>query len=395
MYFSFTPKRLMEAANDIVLLHKKQREVVNYLPSDRLRELIERVVALELYQVKKNAYVLSEDEVLQIAGYLPHNYYGVDMKNLFLVCNYRSTSEVCKILFEQWQSAYDNKQCNQYMREQLQVNEDFIILMHGHHLGDNLFDDVLKSDSIPTRIGLECVGRTFPKGYSFLDKMNYFGIQGNTRLYHDTLFLFYTFCNKEDYLSAIKTELLAVIQRYNEGSLKAFLYRFLEFLSLTELESFFDMARYFLATIGDVDSNKGKKFFSDATKEVKEKYRDWLIRIKINEYFGNDERSRFWKQFQFKSVVRYGYSNSVLMEFEEYFAIEFLGKSMGPIYIYRKETFEKYIRRWMRSYNNGELRQKLFHNENLYFRREEHRGYWQGKVKDILLRYSITETLKW
>ena len=166
MFFSFTPKKLIEAANDVAIVHKKQRDVLDYSPNDSLKELIERIVALELFQVKKNAYVLSEDEVLQIAGYLPHNYYGVDMQNLFLVCNYRSNSEMCKVLFEQWQSAYDNKQCNQYMREQLIVNEHFIILMHGHHLEESLFDDVLKSDSIPTRIGLECVGRNFPKGYS-------------------------------------------------------------------------------------------------------------------------------------------------------------------------------------------------------------------------------------
>ena len=395
MDFSYTPKRLIEAASDIALQHKRQRELNYSEPNDRLRILVERIVALELYQVKQNALALTADEVLLIAGYLPHNYYNVDMKNLFLVFSYRSSQQACETLYEQWQSAYDNDQCNQYMREQLQINEKFIMLMRGHNISEQIFDEILLADIIPSRFGMECVNRQFPIGYSLLNKMNYFGVQGNTRLYHDCKFLFYTFCNKQDYLAASKSELLGVIQKYGDTALKAFLYRFLGLLSLAELEQYYEMARYFSVSLGEISTPKGNAFFLDATDEIKEKYRDWLNRFKISQYFGNDSRSRFWKQYQFKTVEKFNSSNAVLMEFEKYYAVEFLGESMGPIYFYEKGVFEKNVRRWMRMFNNNELRQQLFHSPNLYFYRKEHRGDWQWSVNSVLISNRITEKVRW
>ena len=395
MDFSYSPKRLIEAANDIALQHKKKRELNYTTTNDKLKKLIERIVSLELYQVKQNALALPEDDVLLIAGYLPHNYYNVEMKNLFLVFSYRSSQQACEVLYEQWQSAYDNDQCNKYIQEQLIQNEKFILLMRDNNLSEQLFDEILRADIIPARFGQECVNRHFPSGYSLLNKMNYFGVEGNTRLYYDCQFLFYTFCNKQDYLAASKVELLATIQKYGDSALKEFLYRFLKMLSLVELEQFYEMARYFSVSIGEITTQKANLFFSDATDEIKEKYRDWLNRFKISQYFGYDERSRFWKQYQFKSVEKFNRSNAVLMEFEKYYAVEFLGDSMGPIYFYEKETFEQTVRRWMRIYNNGELRQQLYHRPTLYAYRKEHRGNWQWSVNSLLISNRITERVRW
>lgn len=395
MDFSYIPSRLIEATKDIALQHKRQHEVNYAAPNDKLKVLVERISALELYQVKQNALALSEDEVLLVAGYLPHNYYNVDMRNLFLVFSYRSSRQACEVLYDQWQSAYDNDQCNRYMREQLQTNEKFIVLIRGNNMSEQIFDEILSSDIIPSRFGKECVNRQFPSGFSLLNKMNYFGVQSSTRLYHDCQFLFYTFCNKQDYLSANRSELLSVVQKYGETALKTFLYRFLEILSLAELEQFYELARYFSLTLGDIDTSKCKEFFSNAPHEIKEKYRDWLNRFKINQYFGNDSRSKFWKQYRFKSVYKFNISNAVLMEFEKYYAIEFLGNSMGPIYFYEKEIFDKQVRKWMRMFNNSELRQQLFHNPNLYSYRKEHRGDWQWDVNSVLISKHITEKIRW
>jgi hypothetical protein len=83
------------------------------------------------------------------------------------------------------------------------------------------------------------------------------------------------------------------------------------------------------------------------------------------------------------------------MEFEKYYAVEFLGDSMGPIYFYNKEIFDKYVRRWMRIYNNSELRQQLYHSPNLYSYRKEHRGDWQWSVHSVLISNHITEKVRW
>jgi hypothetical protein len=250
----------------------------------------------------------------------------------------------------------------------------------------------LKSDDdIAILYGKEINKRNFAMGISFKEKLNFLGVRYDSRLYHDCEFLFYTYCGKEDYLAVEDLKLLSVINKYNEKMLKSFLENFLSLLSLKELERFAQLANYMNKMIGDnIDI-----FFENMPLAIKEKYIDWINIYKVIQYFGYDERSQFWKNYRFKHVSKYRYSNSVVMEFENYVAIEFLGQAMGPIYIYEKEYYNSNVKYWFanKTYDNSEMRTKLYRGTDYVHHgyRKIHNGYWQGDVNRYLVRNRITE----
>lgn len=390
----YVPKRLISVKEQVSIQHPLEREVPKIVKNDELRRLINEIVNLELFQVKTFALTLSEEDVWKITGYLPHNYYGVNLDNLFLVFKYRSSKKACKILYREWQSVYDNKVCNDFIAKQLVDNEDLILLTREINFGEKLFSEILHSDTIPIRIGKECLRYNKSNKADLEEKARHFHIENDTVLFHDIEQLFYTYCGRDDYMNASLSRLENTISKYKDDVLKAFLNNFLSLLSLNDLDKFLVIGKYLDNRLGDVESAKCRNFFNNSPLRVWEKYHNWIIRIKINDVFGNDERSLFWRQYKFVSrPKKYHQSNSVSMEFENYYVVEFLGQAMGPMYFYKKDVFNDKIYRYMSRENNQELRQTLFHSPQLYEYRKPHLGYWQGVINRLLIRNRITEKL--
>lgn len=393
MYFNFVPKRLIQSREDISIIHANKRTPVAIQPNDELMKLIKRLASLELYQVRKNAFALSNEEAMKVAGYLPHNYYDVEMQNLFLVFRYRSNKEMCYILYNEWQDSYTDTSCNKYMRELLNYDENFIMMIRNNHLKESDFFEFLENSDIAYRLGRETYNHQFREGATLGDKLNYFGIRNNSRLYRNCAFLFFTYCEREDYLAVSKSELLTFIKKYGPGQLKSFLNNFLIRLELKDLQEFSEIAKYLISQTGEKNTDKFNTFFADFQSDLVAKYINWINIYKVYQYFGNDIRSNFWKRYRFDNITYYNYSNAVVMEFKNYYAVEFLGHNMGPIYIYEKEIFNQSVRRWFSVLNNSDLRSALFNNSQLYFYRKPHQGRWQYEVNSVLLRYNITERL--
>ena len=70
MEFTFVPKRLIKEKEDIVLIHDNVGTPHISRQDDSLRELIERLTGLELYQVRKTANTLTEKEF--VLNFTPH-----------------------------------------------------------------------------------------------------------------------------------------------------------------------------------------------------------------------------------------------------------------------------------------------------------------------------------
>ena len=390
----FFPKRLTETKEQVNIQHPLEREVPIICKNDELYRLINEIVSLELFQVKTYSLTLSEDDVFKVIGYIPHNYYGVKLDNLFLVFKYRSTKRICDFLYKEWQSCYDNRTCNKFMESLLVDNEDWILLTRKINFGERVFKEILSSDNIPIKMGIECLKYKASNTVSLEEKAKHFYIDNNTVLFHDIERLFYTFCTREDYLVADLFRLEKTISKFNDQTLIIFLNNFLSKLTLNELDRFISIGKYLDNRLGDVESTKCRNFFINSPIQIWEKYHNWIIRIKINDVFGNDERSVFWRGYKFVSrPQRFYQSNSVSMEFENYIVVEFLGQAMGPMYFYKKDVFNSVIYKFMKRQNNQELRQTLYHNPKLYVYREIHSGYWQGKIHRLLIRERITEKL--
>lgn len=395
MYQAFIPKRLNQVREEIAIRHENQTEVPLIKPVENLKDLILRIAALQLHQVKRTAMSLTDEEVLLIAGYLPHNYFRVKLRNLFEVYKLRANKQTGEILFREWQDAYDSKECNQFMIDLLLYDELFIVQQRSYHLTEELFKTILSADNIALSFGREAYRNAPSTCVNLVQKMDYYGVRKESRLYIDAAFLIYTFCNKELYIKTPNDELLRFVRQYDHRLFKQFLKNFLNVLLLKELVQFKKIADYCITQTGEVGTNKFNTFFADFDSESRRKYTNWINVYRINTYFNNDDRSRFWKQYEFLSVRKYNISDSVVMEFEKYYAIEFLGYQMGPIYIYERKIFEDVIESWFRSNNNHDLRSLLYNTKDKYASyRKTHNGYWQIEVNRVLLRNGITSKLK-
>lgn len=393
MDYAFIPKKLIETKKMIVKKHPNKEDPIQISPNKELRQLIIELINIKPNQIKKYAYVLSERNIIMVTLYLPYNYYNVDMRNLFGLLNWRSDSKLMKLFYFEWQKNYDNEQCNQLFKEHIIKNKMFrdIIMKYNHSVFH--FTRILQSNNIAIAFGKMCLERQEIRNLSFSNKMMYFGISENSRLFRECKMYYYTFCRKEDYKSADILEFTQTIMRYPDDLLRIFLLNFLSAMNYRDLFDFHDICEYLVRKIGNQESLMYNFFFSNADNELVMKYKKWLNILNIEKYFNNDERSDFWKLYDFESIVHHSRSESVEMESKDYYIVEFLGQSMGPFYIYKKRTYEDKIRYLCNLYDNLELRSELFRKRTLYVWRKEHRGNWQWAAADYLEENKIVKKL--
>ncbi|MCR5836008.1 MAG: hypothetical protein K6G88_05855 [Lachnospiraceae bacterium] len=401
MNYSFTPRRLMQSKEDIAIQHPLKRELSLIVPDDALFRLITRLVSLEKNQVKKNALALSLEDIQKVTIYLPFNYYSVNMSNLFEVFRYRSTIDLCQLLYNQWQDSYDNNDCNAFLKEMAERDENFIMILHKNNLSEAVSTELFGSDNIPLFFAI-LIKDTMNISLALEVKVKHWGIRDDSRLFKQIQFLFYTFCNRADYLMIPQSTLIDIVKKYGVTDLrilKLFLINYLQEFKLSELEECRELARYLETQTGKNRTDEFNKFFADVDASIVEKYVNWLNILLINDVFGYDERSLFWKQYKFLHIDRYWKSDSIVMEMKNYYVTEFLGKAMGPIYFYEKDVFNTKVRRWFLIYDNTELRSKLFNHQELCDGRETHmkpngdEHYWCRKVHGILISKRMTEKI--
>lgn len=388
----FIPKRLIQAREEIIDRHPGKKKIIETAvrESKEIRKLIERIVALPERKVKKEAFTLSDLEMASIAGYCPSNRFKVKLDNLEQVLYYRSDPRFWEIYYRAWQDYYLIAENNSFLLKQVKRDEIFVEFMKEHHLDESNCQILFGSEDVPHSLGELFYDSKLTIEKSLSERLTFFGVRENTRLYNECAIQFYTYCSRKEYLDGSKDEVEAAVRKYGLELLRKFLLNFLAKLSLSDMDSFPALGQYFLKEIGEISTEKARQLFNGFPKELSEKYSDWLIRLRIDELFEKDERSRFWRQYHFKKVQRYRISNSVVLEFDHHCAIEFLGRAMGPLYIYEKDCFEEKIQDLVnRRMNNTDLRQTLYHGKS-YLKRIEHQSGWQLKTKRFLLNNSIT-----
>ncbi len=393
MKTAFIPHRLLEARDEIIARHPGKTRINEIVQKgfNENRKLIQRIVALPSKKLKREAFALSDIELAVIAGYCPSNRFKARLENLHQVLYYRSDQRFWEIYYRAWQDYYTVEENNAFLLKQVKRDEIFMEFMKGYHFDEYKCKKLFGSDDIPHSLGelFYYSRQTIEKKLS--ERLDFFGIRENTRLYNDCAMQFYTYCSRQEYMDGSKEEIVAAVRKYDTTILSIFLQNFLGKLSLSDLDAFTDLGNYFLTEFGEIGSVKAQKLFEEFSEELRERYADWLNRLKIDEVFGNDERSRFWRQYHFKRIQKYKGSNSVVMEFEKHCVIEFLGKAMGPLYIYEKGYFESKIKNLVyRRMKNIELRQTLLH-QTIFLKRIEHFANWQFNTKAYLLNNSITK----
>lgn len=85
MEFSFVPKNLIKAKEEIISKHTGIGEPLQVANDFDFMKMIKRIASLNKKEAGKEALILTKKNLEMIARYLPHNYYKVRLENLFLV----------------------------------------------------------------------------------------------------------------------------------------------------------------------------------------------------------------------------------------------------------------------------------------------------------------------
>ena len=267
-------------------------------------------------------------------------------------------------------------------------------MLNRHQIDAAVFQKILESSHIPLSFDEELVGRHFADGTQFDERLKQYGVVEGSYLDIECKRALLTVCGRADYFNCSEENILDIIKSYDLFMLKKFLLNFLGKMSLGELQIYPELAAYLRNVIGHRKSDTFQAFFEDVNPDLAQQFIDWINIFKINLYFDNDERSRFWKQFRYLNVIRYPASNTVILEFEQYIAVEFLGEKPGTIYLCEKETFRDHFYSHLDSMDNETLRIYFKVHKDLCLEYRNHTGRWQSHVGNVIAKRGMSERVR-
>jgi len=184
-------------------------------------------------------------------------------------------------------------------------------------------------------------------------------------------------------------ELEGVARGYTKELFIKLIINMLDELEIQELYKYMQIAQMCYQYVGSIGSNKYNTFIKDFSSDNIIKFRTWINVYCINSTFADSDRREFWTKYAVYCQNEYRSKQKILvMKFQQHIIVEF--ETMGPIYIYDKLYFEKYMNDFY-YYGSSEskMRYILLHKSS-FFRRLEHRGFWQNDVSYALRNHVLT-----
>ncbi len=361
MAFGYLPQKLLDVEEKIKKIHLvKEAENREDESQMDLYSLIMEIVSWRAENIKPNIFSMTFDKVKKVIAYIPSNKFDVDLDNLMKVYEYRKNDKVARLLFDEWQKAYNNADCNKYVEKLFIEDDEFRKCLEKMQLNQSEIKSIFSGDSIPIKFGEIIISRKMQE-FSMIDQINNFGLDTRKKLGQDIYKYYYTYCDKNAYLLLDNLMIISIIVEYDIYFLRLFLINFLKCLSMGELRLYFVLLEYLMKVIGKEDSISYVKFFETIEKDIREKYNNWVgIKI-IEDRFGkNDDRNLFWRQFQFSKIDdEYPISNVIVFKTDDICFVEFLGRELGPIYWFERKYFENKMHRFFRRETNGVLRKDI------------------------------------
>lgn len=342
MAFGYLPQKLLDVEEKIKKIHLvKEAENREDESQMDLYSLIMEIVSWRAENIKPNIFSMTFDKVKKVIAYIPSNKFDVDLDNLMMVYEYRKNDKVARLLFDEWQKAYNNADCNKYVEKLFIEDDEFRKCLEKMQLNQSEIKSIFSGDSIPIKFGEIIISRKIQE-FSMVDKINGFGIDPLKTLGRDIYKYFYTYCDAQDYLILSSSMIISVIVEYDIKFLRLFLSNFLKRLSISELKKYDELLIYLMKVIGIKGSKLYEVFFESIKDKTKTSYDEWVTEYTIRINFGeNDERTLFWKQFRYSEIPsKYKRSDALVFKTKQFCFIEFVGEQLGPIYWFDREYFE-------------------------------------------------------
>lgn len=397
MKTSYKPSKLPAIAAQVRKEHPTSSEIKNYQLDNSFLDEVRQWAKLPKEDVDGEAITIPIHKVRLLANYVPANSLHLPLLNLTRILFLRANEEIARSLFILWQDYFTNQDLCYLLYRIVQDKPELVKkIVSNTKLENTTMMQWFPSKNIPYAVGRECMRWQKSDRIRFSDRLMTLGIMPSTRLGQLCIQEYLTFCDRTGYLEISDRDMLPALKKYSPDSIKLFLKNILTELKVEDFQRYYQCGSY-LRNIytSDAGTLKYKNFFSGFTPEQELKYHRWLNYILIRESFSknsNDERLQFWSQYVPYSTDAYRVSASecLVIEFEMYSIIEFTTKTMGPLYIYRKDIFEKFVKKYLKRMNNTELRHSLY-NELLQYATERiiHHDNWQYKTSRYLMAHSI------
>lgn len=389
--YIYIPEKTIESRKSIVTAHRPGYRQQTGPEAERF---IRRLNGYSDEMLKAVSLSLTDEEAELLAGYLPYNDYQLPLRKLFTVTGYRMDDHLAEVLFRNWQEEFGNPECNAFLKNLTQSDPSFRALLAKNRIDGTLFAEVLDSSNIPLAFDEKILGGQYGHGLDFDKKLSFYGVAEGSYLSVECKRALLTFCGKAEYFSCSENNLIDIVRTYDSFMLKKFLVNFLERLRLGELQAYPGLAAYLRQAIGHRSSRTFKAFFAELPDGTRQRYIDWINLYKINKYFKEDVRSRFWKQFRFINVVRYPVSDVVILEFKSHCAVEFLGGSFGTIYLCEKSVFTDIFYEKLDAMDNEDLRAYFKDHRDQCMEYRNHTGRWQSHMSNYITKRGIAEKIR-
>ena len=386
-----------------------------------LEELIMEVVHLQDSQIEDYVTSHGDEEIDRIAGYIPHDFYDVDMHNLISVLELCISREICIHLYKEWQKSFDKSKSNRAIRDLLRDNYLFSQVMEEFHISSDDFAECLQiNDAVTSYYSFIKNDNGAKKLEGLENKLGYFGVDVNSKLYRACEFAFYMKCEKSDYLCLGKDEICEIARKYYDLNLTCFRTFIYNYFSLMDAREDWELhvlalAPFLVKNIGKADEQKTREFFSECeSKELIIRYHNFLNLYNILNIFGFDVRSEFWKQYEYVSVKRYRLGTNhntfvAVMEMNNCYATEFINASndkskdnnMGKAYFFKKEVFYPRILNMISVSDpyyfspHNDIKGYLFNHQELLIDALTHLPSpgWQKKFQPLVIKYGGTRRI--
>lgn len=391
---SYIPRKLEEIIPAVVQRHPSTAAVTGYHPDQSFLDQVREWVQVPETQINDTAYTIPPRMVVQLADYLGTNSLGVPTEKLIRMVCIRTNERITKRILSRWPDYYLHSDYMDLMEailtERSEVAEK---VLEQSKVTSEVLLDWIKSENIPHAVGKYAIKNDESNSQSFRKTLQEINVSPESKLGKQCIEEYYTFCGEKSYLQIKDEELLRVLKRYSYKQIKSFLDNYLTVMETENLRRYFACGRYLRNSYTGVpDSTRFKAFFSGFSEQHINQYSKWLSYVLIAESFSNnsnDPRLRFWSKYVPYSSKTYleRQSSALIMVYEKCCVIEFTSETMGPIYIYQKEDFNKRIKLATQIMKNLELRSYLYNGA--YYARFVHdaRGSWQHKVARYLTQH--------
>lgn len=391
MQREFRPMELMSTRNIIIEKHKKMtsltEEVIDF---GRQKKLLDKIIKMSTDQIKRYALTLTDNDVKLICYYIMENQYNLDLQNISEVIIARLDDSNSELLFEQWQRFYHGNSSKYFFEKLLQGNQ--YLKIENLNITSEMQKKWFVSSNIPIAVIETCRLR---HDDNIKKSLEYYHINSASELSWKCQILYFTGCDRNEYLKVLEIDLYNIIIEFTYDEFQLFLVNFVNQLELEDLEKYFKIAEIAIRYTGMNHEPRYKEYFRTISNEIEEKYHAWINYYELFKIFGNDNRSRFWKQYAVNAQCNFKYYKTIdllFLKFKDYVFTEFKGG--GPIYLFEKNEFDLIIeKKLIRFTKNNELRSWLFGSYNAsesgFLDRIAHNSGWEYKVRNHIRKKRI------